>query len=50
MIRKAGQRLMRKLKTTESTGERVRQARRYQKRPGDLPSRVRVGSIRLSRN
>ena len=42
MIRKAGQRLIEKLKTTESSGERVQDARRYTRRPEEIPQNVRM--------
>ena len=52
MIRMAGTRLLeqakQKIKTKQSTGERVQDARRYQKRPGELPSRVGVGRVGVS--
>ncbi len=52
MIRMAGTRLLEQakqgIKTKESSGQRVETARRYQKRPGDLPSRVGIGHVGVS--
>ena len=42
MIRKAGQRLIENLKTKQSSGQRIQDARRYTRQPEEIPTSIRM--------